>query len=88
MFNKNDTIQSRVLSIIATDVASRGESWIASLGYAASNDYAQSVVYRVAVTTNGVQHIRFETVARYVRTEKAQIKAKLKAQNETSAVAQ
>lgn len=76
-FKKNQTIASRVQAIINSDVESRSETWLISLGYADCNDYAQSVVNRVSCTDTGLEHIRFETVARYVRTTKSKIRAKL-----------
>lgn len=78
-FSKTSSLSSRVLSIIKSDVESRSEAWIVGLGYADCNDYAQSVVNRVAYTQSGFEHIRFESVARYVRTEKSKIRAKLDA---------
>lgn len=78
-FSKTATISSRVLSVIKSDVEARSEAWLCGLGYADCNDYAQSVVNRVAYTQSGLEHIRFETVARYVRSEKSKIRAKLDA---------
>jgi hypothetical protein len=76
-FSKTASISSRVLSVIQSDVAARSEAWICGLGYADCNDYAQSVLNRVAYTASGFEHIRFETVTRYVRIEKSKIRAKL-----------
>lgn len=88
MFNKYNTIASRVKSVLKTDIEAKGKAWLAGLGYAESNDYAQSVVFRVSVINGGVEHIRFETVARYIRDEKASIRKELKAQVDTTVVAQ
>jgi hypothetical protein len=87
-FSKVTTISSRVLSIIKSDVESRSEAWLVGLGYADCNDYAQSVVNRVAYTQSGIEHIRFETVARYVRTEKSKIRAKLDREAKAAQLAQ
>ena len=75
-FTGGSSIISRVTSIIKADVESQGEAWLLALGYAACNDYAQSVVNRAAFCVNGTQHVRFETVARYVRTAKTRIKTR------------
>lgn len=79
-FSKNNTIASRVQSIIKSDIEARSEEWLVGLGYADCNDYAQTVVGRASYTPNGIEHVRFETVARYVRTSKASIRAKLVSQ--------
>lgn len=76
-FSKASSIASRVNSIIKSDIESRGETWLVCLGYADCNDYAQSVVDRASYIGTTKEHVRFETVARYVRTTKAQIRAKL-----------
>jgi hypothetical protein len=79
-FSKTSSLKSRVLTIIKADIESRSEAWIVGLGYADCNDYSQSVLNRVAYTQSGLEHIRFESVARYVRIEKSAIRAKLDAQ--------
>ena len=76
-FSATQTISSRVLNIIKSDIESRSEAWLIGLGYADCNDYAQTVVNRASFCNSGIQHVRFETVARYVRTEKSKIRAKL-----------
>jgi len=75
-FSQSSSIISRVTSIIKSDVESQGEAWLLALGYAACNDYAQSVVNRAMFCLTGTQHVRFETVARYVRTAKTRIKTR------------
>lgn len=76
-FSTTSSIASRVLSIIKSDIESRSEAWLVGLGYADCNDYAQTVVNRASFCNGTMQHVRFETVARYVRTEKSKIRAKL-----------
>lgn len=76
-FSSSSTIASQVLNIIKSDIESRSEAWLVGLGYADCNDYAQTVVNRASVCNGSIQHVRFETVARYVRTEKSKIRAKL-----------
>ena len=72
--NKNNSIGSQVRSVLKSHIETKGENWLISLGYGPSNDYAQSVVGLIMSLTG--TYVRFETVARYIRTEKALIKAK------------
>jgi len=71
--NTKQTIATQVKTVIKSHVETKGEQWLVSLGYAASNDYAQSVVGLIMSLTG--QYTRFETVARYIRLEKARIRS-------------
>lgn len=70
------TIQSQVKVIVAETVETRGAQWVIGLGYAASNDYAQSVTNQLNVKFQSFY--RFETVARYIRKEKNKLAAAAK----------
>ena len=76
MYNLSNkqSIATQVKQVIKSHIETKGESWLVSLGYGPSNDYAQSVVGLIQSLTG--TYVRFETVARYVRTEKARIRAK------------
>jgi hypothetical protein len=76
MFNINSkqSIAKQVDEVLKAHIETKGENWLVSLGYAASNDYAQSVVGLIQSLTG--QYTRFETVARYIRVKKSQIRAK------------
>jgi hypothetical protein len=71
----SQSIATQVSTIIKSHVETKGENWLVSLGYGPSNDYAQSVVGLIMSLTGC--YVRFETVARNIRTEKARIRAKL-----------
>lgn len=70
IFSKHSTISSRVRSIVASDIEQRGAAWLITLGSGECNDYAKLVADRASMTTEGTQHVRFETVARAVRSRK------------------
>lgn len=72
--NNKQNIGQQVRAIVKSHVETNGESWLVTLGYQASNDYAQSVVGLISALTG--QYTRFETVARYIRVEKSRIRAK------------
>lgn len=74
----SDSVAKQVNTILKSHIETKGENWLVSLGYGPSNDYAQSVVSLIMGLTGC--YVRFETVARYVRTEKARIRAKQAAQ--------
>lgn len=74
-FSKIASISSRVYGIIDTDVETKGASWLLTLGAGDCNDYAESVRVRAQLATTGIDYVRFETVARYVREYKARLKA-------------
>lgn len=71
------SIANKVNKIVKADTELRGEAWLVLLGYAACNDYAQSVVNRLSSENGTFQYYRFETVARYVRSIKSKTRAKL-----------
>lgn len=66
------TIQKSVLEVVKQHVETRGEQWLLGLGYAECNDYAEIVKNIVSVNRN--EYMRFETVARYIRTYKDDLK--------------
>ncbi len=68
-FKKTDFVSTRVKTIINSHVESRGTIWLLSLGYQECNDYAELVRTTVS-QCSGFEHIRFETVARYIRATK------------------
>ena len=74
-FNSIKTVKANVLDAIRGHVAIRGETWLLTLGYAACNDFAQLVANEVSVKSG--YYTRFETVARYIRAEKASIRSKI-----------
>lgn len=79
-FSKTSTIAHRVNTIIKADIERRSKGWLIGLGYQDCNDYAQTVVNRASFCINGFEHVRFETVARYIRSHKKAIRAELAAQ--------
>lgn len=86
MFKSTDSISKRVNSVIKTDIELRGETWLVNLTYGECNDYAQKVVYQCEMLFSlSREHVRFETVARYIRQHKARIRAKIKAQESSQA---
>ena len=66
------SINKSVLDVVKAHVAANGEAWILGLGYAACNDYAEAVKNIVSINRN--EYMRFETVARYIRTYKDGLK--------------
>lgn len=74
-FSKIAPISSRVYGIVKTDVESKGASWLLTLGAGDCNDYAETVRVRASLATNGIDHVRFETVARYIRQYKVKLAA-------------
>lgn len=68
------TIKQQVLTMVKEQVQVRGQDWILGLGYAECNDYAQTIVNCLNVKHNG--YYRFETIARYIRDYKEDLKAK------------
>jgi hypothetical protein len=73
--NNKQSIGTQVKEVVKSHIETRGETWLITLGYAASNDYAQSVVGIIQALTG--QYTRFETVARYIRKQKAVIRSKV-----------
>jgi len=71
----SDSVAKQVTTVLKAHLETNGDKWLISLGYGPSNDYAQSVVSLIMGLTG--TYVRFETVARYIRTEKARIRAKL-----------
>lgn len=74
-FSKTASVASRVATVVNAHVEQRGDAWILGLGYQECNDYAALVVATVSAASQ-FEHIRFETVARYIRTTKNRIRAK------------
>lgn len=79
-FKATQSIASRVNRVIQSHIETRGEVWLVNLGYAECNDFAQLVVDQVSYVGTHKEFIRFETVARYVRSTKAMIRRKLELQ--------
>lgn len=73
----NQSVRFQVSSVLKAHLETNGDQWLISLGYGPSNDYAQSVVSLIMGLTG--TYVRFESVARYIRTEKARIRVKLAA---------
>lgn len=85
-FKSTQSVAERVNKILDSHIEIKGESWLLKLGYADCNDYAEQVRQIVSFSSNN-EHIRFETVARYIRQRKAALrKARSEAQS-TGAVA-
>jgi len=80
MYNIKSTqsVATQVKNVLKAHLETNGENWLITLGYGPSNDYAQSVVSLIMGLTG--TYVRFETVARYIRIEKARIRAKQAAQ--------
>ena len=74
MYNikSTQTVGQQVRTILAAHISANGENWLVSLGYGPSNDYAQSVCSLIMGLTG--TYVRFETVARYIRTKKSHIR--------------
>lgn len=62
------TINQSVLEVVKSHIEVNGQAWILGLGYAQCNDYAEAVKNIVSINRN--EYMRFETVARYIRTYK------------------
>lgn len=75
-FKSADSVSKRVNAVIKSTIETRGESWLLGLGYMECNDFAQLVVDQVSYTSGYKEHIRFETVARYVRQHKSAIRTR------------
>lgn len=71
-----DSISSLVNGVIKSHIDTKGEAWLLGLGYGPCNDYADSIARELTQTTG--YYVRFETVARYIRANKAAIRAKNK----------
>lgn len=82
-FKPSDSLAKKVNKVIVSHIETRGEKWFVSLGYGASNDFAESITNLIMGLTG--EYTRFETVARYIRVHKARIRAKqaLESKNET-----
>lgn len=78
-FSKTQSVSKRVHEVVKSHIDTRGEAWLLSLGYQDCNDYAELVRTTVS-QCSGFEHIRFETVARYIRQTKSSIKARQKAE--------
>lgn len=78
-FKGTDKLSFRVNTIVTSHIEAKGEAWLAAMGYAESNDYALSVTQLVSFASHN-EHIRFETVARYIRQQKSAIRKKLVAE--------
>lgn len=66
------TIKQIVLTEVKAQVASQGEAWLLALGYRECNDYAEVLKNNLMVRNQ--EYYRFETVARYVREYKEQLR--------------
>lgn len=73
-FKKTQTVSDRVSQVTQATIEVRGEAWLLSLGHGPCNDFAQLVTNTVS-QESGFEHIRFETVARYIRARKAKLRA-------------
>jgi hypothetical protein len=82
-FSKTQYVSTRVNEIVKSHVETRGENWLLALGYQECNDYAELVRTTVS-QCSGFEHIRFETVARYVRQYKARLRKKQAAEKSQS----
>ena len=71
---RTTAIVSQVETIVKSHIETKGENWLLTLGYGPSNDYAQSVVSLIMGLTGN--YVRFETVARNIRTIKNRIRAR------------
>lgn len=79
-FKSSQTIAERVNKILDSHIEIKGAEWLLRLGYADCNDYAEQVRQTVSFSSNN-EHVRFETVARYIRQRKAALrKARQEAQ--------
>jgi hypothetical protein len=78
--NSRQSVSTQVNRVIQSHIEIRGEKWLTSLGYGPSNDYCQSVANIVTALTG--TYVRFETVARYIRKTKAQLRAKQRLLNQ------
>jgi hypothetical protein len=78
-FSKTQTVSYRVNEVVKSHVETRGEAWLLALGYQDCNDYAE-MVRSIVSQSSGFEHVRFETVARNIRSIKSRIKAKQAAQ--------
>lgn len=76
MFNlkSTDSVSRQVSKVVKSHIEANGEAWLITLGYGPSNDYAQSVVSLIMGLTGS--YVRFETVARYIRNQKAAIRSR------------
>lgn len=72
-FTKSTSIATRVAKIVKADIDNRGETWLLNLGYAECNDYAELVKFQVS-QASGNEYVRFETIARNIRSIKASIR--------------
>lgn len=66
------TIKQIVNAEVKAQVEIRGAAWLLGLGYRECNDYAEILKNQLMVTNQ--EYYRFETIARYVRTYKDDLK--------------
>lgn len=66
MFNKSKSLSQQVKAVVKSHVEVNGATWLLTLGYGPSNDYAQYVA--------DLLKCRFETAARYIRIEKNRVR--------------